>query len=83
MRTRLELEEEHASLKNKLGKSLQRKRALELRINEQFEKLKKLEMSLEKTEPASCTPSPQSIDFGHGKNEQKLNWAPLTSMIRT
>jgi hypothetical protein len=48
MNTQLLLEEKHILLKNELGENLQKKHALELRISKQFEKLKKLEISLEK-----------------------------------
>ncbi|MGD0978016.1 MAG: hypothetical protein ABR962_02620 [Candidatus Bathyarchaeia archaeon] len=42
------LEEEHAVLKDRLSRNLKRKHALELEINRQYEKLKKLEISMEK-----------------------------------
>jgi hypothetical protein len=48
MNTRLPLKEKHDLLKNELGENLQRKHELELKINMQFEDLKKLEISLEK-----------------------------------
>ena len=48
MDTRLLLEEKHVLLKNELVENLQMKRTLELRINEQFEELKRLEISLER-----------------------------------
>ncbi len=48
MDTQLLFEEKHILLKNQLGENLQKKHALELRINKQFEELKKLEISLEK-----------------------------------
>jgi len=46
----LRLEEKHDLLKNGLAESLQKKRVLELQISQQFEELKKLEISLEKCE---------------------------------
>ncbi len=48
MTTQLMLERKHDSLKNRLNEDLQKKHALELRINGEFEELKKLEISLEK-----------------------------------
>jgi len=48
MNRQLLLEKKHELLKNRLGKNLQKKRTLELQIDQQFEKLKKLEISLEK-----------------------------------
>jgi len=42
------LEEEHAVVKDRLLQNLKRKHALELEINRQYEKLKKLEISMEK-----------------------------------
>lgn len=42
------LEEEHAVLKDRLRRNLKRKHALELEINRQYKKLKKLEISMEK-----------------------------------
>jgi hypothetical protein len=44
----LPLKKEHELLKNRLNKNLQKKHLLELRINQQFDKLKKVEISLEK-----------------------------------
>jgi hypothetical protein len=41
-------EDEHAVLKNRFRRNLKRKHALELEINRQYEKLKKLEVSIEK-----------------------------------
>jgi hypothetical protein len=46
----LRLEEKHDLLKNGLAESLQKKHVLELQISQQFEELKKLEISLEKCE---------------------------------
>jgi hypothetical protein len=46
----LRLEEKHDLLKNGLTESLQKKHVLELQISQQFEELKKLEISLEKFE---------------------------------
>jgi hypothetical protein len=48
MNTQLALEEKHDTLKNGLNENLQKKHALELQISQQFEGLKKLEISLEK-----------------------------------
>jgi hypothetical protein len=48
MNTQLQLEERHVLLKSGLDEKLQKKRALELEINKQFEELKRLEISLEK-----------------------------------
>lgn len=48
MNTQLPLEEKYDLLKNGLAESLQKKHALELQITQQFEELKKLEVSLEK-----------------------------------
>jgi hypothetical protein len=42
------LEEKHNLLKNGLSENLEKKRALELQISQQFEELKKLEIALEK-----------------------------------
>jgi hypothetical protein len=44
----LPLKKKQELLKNRLNKNLQKKHVLELRINQQFEKLKKVEISLEK-----------------------------------
>jgi hypothetical protein len=70
MSTRLQLDEEHALLKNELCQSLRKKRALELKINEQFEKLKRLEMSLEKMEWTLYEPKNQYADSGHRRNSE-------------
>jgi hypothetical protein len=48
MKGQSSLEEKHDLLKNGLNETLQKKHALELQINQQFEELKKLEISLEK-----------------------------------
>jgi hypothetical protein len=48
MNAELELEKKHDLLKNGLNENLQKRHALELQINQQFEELKKLEISLEK-----------------------------------
>jgi len=48
MSTQVLLEEKHVLLKNELGEKLRRKHALELEITQQFEELKRLEISLEK-----------------------------------
>jgi len=42
------LEKKHDLLKSELDESLQKRHALELRINRQFEELKEFEVSLEK-----------------------------------
>jgi hypothetical protein len=59
MNTQLSLEEKHEFLKNRLNENLQKKHALELQISQQFEKLKKLEISLEKY--AGMTEGPERI----------------------
>ena len=48
MNTQLLLEEKHAVLKNELSENLQKKHSLELKINEQFQQLKRMEISLER-----------------------------------
>lgn len=48
MNAQLALEKEHNLLKNGLNENLQKRHALELQISQQFEELKKLEISLEK-----------------------------------
>jgi hypothetical protein len=48
MNTQLLLEKKHAALKNELSGNLHRKHSLELKINEQFEQLKRIEISLER-----------------------------------
>jgi len=48
MSRRLLLEEKCALLKNELSDNLQKKLDLELRISKQFEKLKRIEISMEK-----------------------------------
>ena len=48
MNAQLPLEEKHDLLKNGLAENLLKKHALELQITQQFEELKKLEVSLEK-----------------------------------
>jgi hypothetical protein len=48
MREQLRLEEKHDLLKNGLYENLQKKHALELQISQQFEELKRLEVSIEK-----------------------------------
>lgn len=42
-------EEKHALLKNELNDKLQKKLTLELEIGKQFEQLKRLEITIEKT----------------------------------
>jgi hypothetical protein len=49
MNTQLQLEERHVFLKSDLDEKLQKKHALELEISKQFEELKRLEISLEKS----------------------------------
>jgi hypothetical protein len=48
MNPQLLLEEKRAVLKNELSENLQKKHILELKINEQFEQLKRMEISLER-----------------------------------
>ena len=48
MDAQLALEQKHVILKNELCENLDKKRELESKINEQFEALKILEISLEK-----------------------------------
>jgi hypothetical protein len=48
MNTHLSLEEKRELPKNRLDENLQKKRAMELQTNQQFENLKKSEISLEK-----------------------------------
>ena len=55
MNNLLLLEEKHALLKNELGRNLQKKLALELRISKQFQELKKLSTTLEKNERRMVT----------------------------
>jgi hypothetical protein len=55
MNTQLLLEEKHAVLKNELSENLQKKHSLELKINEQFEQLKRMEISLEKRAPVTAS----------------------------
>jgi hypothetical protein len=55
MNAQLPLEEKHDLLKSGLDENLQKKHALELRISEQFEELKRLEISLEKCARATIT----------------------------
>lgn len=49
MSEQLTLEERHRLLKEVLLENLEKKRFIEMNISEQFEGLKKLEISLEKT----------------------------------
>ena len=53
MNEKLSLEEERRVLKKKLGENMNRKHLMEVMINKQFEKLKKLEISLEKIRSSS------------------------------
>jgi hypothetical protein len=55
MNTQLLLEEKHVLLKNELEERLHEKHVLELEINRQFEELKKLEISLEKSARIAIT----------------------------
>jgi hypothetical protein len=55
MNAQLALEEKRNSLKNGLNENLQKRHALELQINQQFEELRKLEISLEKCAQATTT----------------------------
>jgi hypothetical protein len=48
MNAQLSLEKRHDLLQNRLHENLQKKYTLELRINQEFEELKRLEISLEK-----------------------------------
>jgi hypothetical protein len=48
MKAQLLLEEKYDLLKNGLSENLQKKHALELQISQQFEELKRIEISLEK-----------------------------------
>jgi hypothetical protein len=48
MNAQLSLEKRHDLLQNRLHENLQKKQALDLRINQEFEELKRLEISLEK-----------------------------------
>lgn len=48
MNRKLLVEEKYNLLKEMLSESLRKKRALEFNINEQFESLKKLEISMER-----------------------------------
>jgi hypothetical protein len=49
MNPQLLLEKKHDSLKKRLEENVQKKHALEFRINQEFEELKQLEVLLEKT----------------------------------
>jgi hypothetical protein len=55
MNPELILREKRDSLKSGLEENLQKKHALELRISEQFEELKRLEIWLEKCSQATVT----------------------------
>ena len=55
MGTQLLIEERHVVLKNELDEKLREKHALELEISRQFEELKKLEISLEKSARIAVT----------------------------
>jgi hypothetical protein len=48
MRAQLPLEKKRDLLQNRLYENLEKKHALELRINQEFEELRKLEISLER-----------------------------------
>jgi hypothetical protein len=54
MDTQWLFEEKHAFLKNELSDKLQKKLSLELEISKQFEQLKRLEITIEKTS-SHCT----------------------------
>ena len=47
MKAQFLLEEKYDLLKNRLSENLQKKHALELQISQQFEELKRMEISLE------------------------------------
>jgi hypothetical protein len=70
--TQPRLKEKYALLKNELSKNLQKKRTLELRINEQFEKLKRLETSLEKA-GMSYEPNAQYGDSAYERNRRNYD----------
>lgn len=55
MDTQLLIEERHVLLKSELDEKLHEKHALELEISRQFEELKKLEISLEKSARIAVT----------------------------
>ncbi len=55
MNAQLALEKKHNLLKNGLSENLQKRHALELQISQQFEELKKLEISLEKCAQTTTT----------------------------
>jgi hypothetical protein len=55
MNTQLTLEEKLDLAKDSLDENLQKKQALEHRISQQFEELKRLEISLEKRSRATTT----------------------------
>jgi len=52
------LEEKHRLLKKRLLENLEKKHFVEMKINQQFEKLKKLEISLEKIGKTTQSVSP-------------------------
>jgi predicted protein tyrosine phosphatase len=54
MKARLDLQEKYRLLKEALDESLKKKRLIEVNIGEQFEALKKLEISLEKKQASHC-----------------------------
>jgi hypothetical protein len=63
MNAQLVLKGKHDSLKNELNENLQKKHALELQISQQFEELKKLEVSLEKcTRAGSACKQPSELE---------------------
>ena len=53
MNPQVTLQRKHDLVKNKLNEDLAKKHALELRINNEFEELKKLEISIERTSSRS------------------------------
>ncbi|MGA2768384.1 MAG: hypothetical protein ABSF24_08740 [Candidatus Bathyarchaeia archaeon] len=59
MDTQLLIEERHVLLKSELDEKLREKHALELEISRQFEELKKLEISLEKSARIAVTDEQQ------------------------
>jgi hypothetical protein len=67
----LMLEDEHRLLKEKLGESLNKKQVIEETINKQFEKLKKLETSLEKIRGSKTATSKRSVMCYHGSKRDR------------
>jgi hypothetical protein len=76
MTTRLSLEKKHDLLQNRLDENLKKKRSLELKINEQFEKLKKMEMQLEKTMATQASRTQyRYCDYADGRRDKKTTTA--------